>query len=750
MRAFTHLLVACFLALLVGILFSLRDARFANAQGMPPSCDDLSGAIADALQYDVCSTTQGSACYLHTDVIVTAKPQRSIDFSECGDTAQLADLRSLTTRANAGAVYLLGGTYNNPVKIVVFGDSTLKPQQGKESGVFKLRCGSQGPVCERARSGMVLRTPTNMAGTIVVNGVTIRLRSTAYVAAGADLLFDQDPRIDRRRGSRNYNAPLCSGFDSDCEFGDSRCSTEERLVWGPFCRKDIYPYIENGLYRVTLYGGGSVAAGVTDYGSTGDHFSLAYEELALPGTYTFCWDGLVPGGTGFETIVRPLREGAYVDRITLEYLGRDCDLPTAPVSAERAPLGVMTVYNVEGNVQVEAAGAVRNLQPRQRVRVYFDGDRPTAIDPVPLPATYVLSSPLVEWVQGQTVTPPSEPASVSFWADETSPVEGACTTLHWDVEHVRAVYLDGDGVDGHDSMEVCPAADQTYVLRVAMPDGSEQVYNVVIDVVEQGRPFLQVMPKVSMDGGELNATATVEFANGDSIEAVRFSIIDSNGNEVYGNSGRRPPPGLAEELLLNTYDNGTAGYCMFMVKGAVGCTTYGVYDNSLLWPDRTPITSGEFTLRVYARTQSGISAESDAGFTMPFLILYNGPSGYASCANEGQRCSFSGTKDVAFGANGSFNYLYGVIGGIDCSNSEFGDPVYGTVKACYVSGGDGPSAYVLCANENQWCVFDGTKDVAFGANGSFNYQYGVTRAIKCSNSEFGDPIYGTVKACYTK
>ncbi|MDW8100359.1 MAG: PA14 domain-containing protein, partial [Anaerolineae bacterium] len=62
---------------------------------------------------------------------------------------------------------------------------------------------------------------------------------------------------------------------------------------------------------------------------------------------------------------------------------------------------------------------------------------------------------------------------------------------------------------------------------------------------------------------------------------------------------------------------------------------------------------------------------------------YTPPSGYRFCAWENERCSFSGTADVAYGANGQFAYRQGVSGGIDCNNSVFGDPVVGVRKACY-------------------------------------------------------------------
>jgi hypothetical protein len=57
------------------------------------------------------------------------------------------------------------------------------------------------------------------------------------------------------------------------------------------------------------------------------------------------------------------------------------------------------------------------------------------------------------------------------------------------------------------------------------------------------------------------------------------------------------------------------------------------------------------------------------------------------------------------------------------------------------------SAYTFCANEGEVCYFSGTRDVAYGADGQFNYQT-ATDSINCNNETFGDPIRGTRKACY--
>jgi hypothetical protein len=56
---------------------------------------------------------------------------------------------------------------------------------------------------------------------------------------------------------------------------------------------------------------------------------------------------------------------------------------------------------------------------------------------------------------------------------------------------------------------------------------------------------------------------------------------------------------------------------------------------------------------------------------------------WTDCSGENGTCSFSGTHEVAYGANG--RYFYGSFtGGTGCGNSVFGDPDSGVVKACYV------------------------------------------------------------------
>jgi hypothetical protein len=67
---------------------------------------------------------------------------------------------------------------------------------------------------------------------------------------------------------------------------------------------------------------------------------------------------------------------------------------------------------------------------------------------------------------------PWPPVQVDLRVDDTSLVQGECTTLRWDVEYATAVYLNGGGIPGHGTQQVCPASTTTYDLHVEAPGGN--------------------------------------------------------------------------------------------------------------------------------------------------------------------------------------------------------------------------------------------------------------------------------------
>jgi hypothetical protein len=122
---------------------------------------------------------------------------------------------------------------------------------------------------------------------------------------------------------------------------------------------------------------------------------------------------------------------------------------------------------------------------------------------------------------------------------------------------------------------------------------------------------------------------------------------------------------------------------------------------------------------------------------------------------EHSRCSFSGTFEVSYGANGKFTNPRAFTGGAACNNTTFGDPLYGTRKWCETrpASTSNPTprpGWTFCSWENTQCSFPGTLEVSYGANGTFTAPKTFTGGTACNNTTFGDLLYGTRKWCETR
>jgi len=159
-------------------------------------------------------------------------------------------------------------------------------------------------------------------------------------------------------------------------------------------------------------------------------------------------------------------------------------------------------------------------------------------------------------------------------------------------------------------------------------------------------------------------------------------------------------------------------------------------------------TTGSYLSGYEARRRLNVTCNSSGS-----CDASNVPSGYTKCAEEGERCNFSGTQQVYYGANNCYK-VKSFTNGVDCNNNNFGDPLPGVHKACYVSnpssGCDAtslPSGYVKCADENGYCSFSGTQQVYYGADSCYKVKT-FTDGVACNNNNFGDPLPGVGKACY--
>jgi len=111
--------------------------------------------------------------------------------------------------------------------------------------------------------------------------------------------------------------------------------------------------------------------------------------------------------------------------------------------------------------------------------------------------------------------------------------------------------------------------------------------------------------------------------------------------------------------------------------------------------------------------------------------------------SEGNSATFSVPVEAAYGGNGSYFFNWGTSGTVTFSNAAWGgDPAFNVAKAGYIM------PYTQIAGENQSVTFSAPTDLAYGANGHYNFRHAFTGTITFNNATFGDPISGTAKGGY--
>lgn len=379
-----------FVSFLIVTLFFLSTGKLLADDG---TCTPTINNFVIALEKSNCQFIgENQACYGIAEV--ETFPEKL--FTGCGSYVNIfSGLQRIQTNDEGAALLHLRNQHEDLLKVALFGKMRL---EGTGGNGYILRARGGNLLCERTQAGALLKTDANRTASIRLNSVTIRLRSAAFVTMDSVVLFDDNPRNNLRtlpNGSRNPNPLFCSGFDSECAFGDKSCPLGYRLVWGPYGRSSSYAYIEDGLYRVTMHGQGRVEAGATDWEPTHQAFSFGSNEfdLAESPSYTFCWRGNQPSSNGFETIILKRSNNAQVNRLTIEYLGPDC----SGGQMEALDADFMTVTNLDGTVEVSIQGTVRILQPGEQVRIYFVNEIPVVITG-PFQAVGIQDSPLLNWL----------------------------------------------------------------------------------------------------------------------------------------------------------------------------------------------------------------------------------------------------------------------------------------------------------------------------------------------------------------
>ncbi len=153
----------------------------------------------------------------------------------------------------------------------------------------------------------------------------------------------------------------------------------------------------------------------------------------------------------------------------------------------------------------DVSGTYRGLWRMKDPGGRFLGPRVSVVIWVQIPTT---STPL------PTPTPTLPRPEISFRAAKRTLKPGDCTSLYWDVEHAREVYLGKTGVVGHDRKTVCPAKTTTYELFVITDE--ETIVKTITITVERPQDIpLSVkmsLPDTAIIGQPFNLT--VKATNG--------------------------------------------------------------------------------------------------------------------------------------------------------------------------------------------------------------------------------------------
>ncbi len=124
--------------------------------------------------------------------------------------------------------------------------------------------------------------------------------------------------------------------------------------------------------------------------------------------------------------------------------------------------------------------------------------------------------------------------------------------------------------------------------------------------------------------------------------------------------------------------------------------------------------------------------------------------GFTYLGTEGDSKTFVNKVDLAFGAEGQYNFLYDISGAVSLNTLTFGDPNVRAAKVAYYRPA-GPKGFFFSATENSNVDINSLSIVKFGANGNYTTKFNLQSDISCNVHAFGrDPILGTKKQCFIK
>ncbi|MEO7899307.1 MAG: hypothetical protein ABIZ35_04255, partial [Capsulimonas sp.] len=251
----------------------------------------------------------------------------------------------------------------------------------------------------------------------------------------------------------------------------------------------------------------------------------------------------------------------------------------------------------------------------------------------------------------------------------------------------------------------------------------------------------------------------------DAQEATNYPIVRltaSNGNVYYGRTTNWSTTGVAKggaiqsakfttpaglpsgAYQLQVVTNGVASYSV-PFDSTVIYNYVGTEGQTFSFGNPADLAFGASGSYAYRYAKTGNITYNTATFGDPLFgfAKFGFYKWFTQSVAENNSATFNIPVEAAYGGNGNFLYKYGVSGTVTFSNAAFGsDPAPNVAKNGFYM------PYTQCAVENETLAFNIPTDLAYGANGKFNFKHAFTGTITFNNAAFGDPISGIAKAGY--
>jgi Ca-dependent carbohydrate-binding module xylan-binding len=162
---------------------------------------------------------------------------------------------------------------------------------------------------------------------------------------------------------------------------------------------------------------------------------------------------------------------------------------------------------------------------------------------------------------------------------------------------------------------------------------------------------------------------------------------DSGNFTYYGQDGLSTAFTLTAQ---NASNQTTQNYTGSFAK--LGLTNWSNYNFISQGSPYSPELSASATLPTGTWTSGSASVTAKHQITRLSAMVPQSPK----CADEWGTCTFSGTRTVIYGANGIYT-SGSFTNSVSCTNGVFGDPIFGTIKACYLGNLPSPSTVSIFA-----------------------------------------------------